>query len=171
MQSRKMACESERCSAVSDSVTPWNSPGQNAGVGSCSLLQGIFPTQGSNPGIPHCRQILCQLSHKGSPRILKWVASPSFRGSPHLPNPGIKPRYPALHVDYLPSESPGKPKNTGEGSLSPRSPGDLPDPGIERGSPSLQVDSLQTELLGQPSCPWGIFKSLIKYVAFLVRRM
>ena len=37
-------------------------PGQNTGVGSLSLLQGIFPTQGSNPGLPHCRQILCQLS-------------------------------------------------------------------------------------------------------------
>ena len=42
---------------------PWNSPGQNTGVGSLSLLQGIFPTQGSNPGLLHCRQILYQLSH------------------------------------------------------------------------------------------------------------
>ena len=45
--------------------SPWNSPGQNTGVGSLSLLQGIFPTQGSNPGLPHCRQILYQLNHKG----------------------------------------------------------------------------------------------------------
>ena len=45
--------------------SPWNSPGQNTGVGSLSLLQGIFPTQGSNPGLPHCRQILYQLSHQG----------------------------------------------------------------------------------------------------------
>ena len=52
----------------------WNSPGQNTGVGSLSLLQGIFPTQGSNPDLPHYRQILYQLSHKGSPRILEWVA-------------------------------------------------------------------------------------------------
>ena len=37
---------------------PWNSPGQNTGVGSLSLLQGIFPTQGSNLGLLHCRQIL-----------------------------------------------------------------------------------------------------------------
>ena len=36
--------------------------------------KGIFPTQGSNPGLPHCRQIVYQLSHKGSPRILEWVA-------------------------------------------------------------------------------------------------
>ena len=41
----------------------WNSPGQNTGVDSCSLLQGIFPTQGSNPCLPYCRQILYQLSH------------------------------------------------------------------------------------------------------------
>ena len=47
--------------------SPWNSPGQNTGVGSLSLLQGIFPTQGCNPGLPHHRQILYQLSHKGNP--------------------------------------------------------------------------------------------------------
>ena len=47
--------------------SPWNSPGQNTGVGSLFLLQGVFPTQGSNPGLPHCRQTLYQLSHKGSP--------------------------------------------------------------------------------------------------------
>ena len=50
--------------------SPWNSLGQNPGVGSHSLLQGIFPTQGSNPGLPHCRQILHQLSYQGSPRTL-----------------------------------------------------------------------------------------------------
>ena len=66
-------CKSKGCSVVSDSLqphgiySPWNSPGQNTGVDSLSLLQGIFPTQGSNPGLPHCRQILYQLSHKGSP--------------------------------------------------------------------------------------------------------
>ncbi|XDA90582.1 hypothetical protein R6Z07F_020184 [Ovis aries] len=56
--------------------SPWNSPGQNTGVGSGSLLQGVFPVQGSNPGLPHCRRILYQLSHRGSPRILEWVAYP-----------------------------------------------------------------------------------------------
>ena len=64
---------SESRSLGSDSLQPhglyslWNSPSQNTGVGSLSLLQGIFPTQESNPGLPHCRQILYQLSHKGSP--------------------------------------------------------------------------------------------------------
>ena len=56
--------------------SPWNSLGLNTGVGSLSLLQGIFPT-----GLPYCRQILYQLSHKGSPRILEWVAYPFSRGS------------------------------------------------------------------------------------------
>ena len=50
--------------------SPWNSPGQNTGVGSLSFLQGFFPTQGLNPGLLHCRWILYQLSHKGSPRGL-----------------------------------------------------------------------------------------------------
>ena len=54
--------------------TPWTSPGENTGVGSLSLLLGIAPTQGSNPGLLHCRRILYQTSHKGSPRILEWVA-------------------------------------------------------------------------------------------------
>ena len=56
--------------------SPWNSLGQNTGMGSLSLLQGIFPTQGLNPRLLHCRRILYQLSHKGSPRILEWVAFP-----------------------------------------------------------------------------------------------
>ena len=74
--------ESESCSVVSASLqphglySPWNSPGQNTGVSSLSLLQGIFPTQGLNPGLPDCRQILYQLSRKGSPGILEWVAYP-----------------------------------------------------------------------------------------------
>ena len=49
--------------------------------GSLSLLQGIFPTQESNPGLPHCRQILYQLSHNRSPRILEWGAYPISSGS------------------------------------------------------------------------------------------
>ena len=57
--------------------------GQNPGMGSHFLLQGIFPTQRSNPGLPHCRWILYQLNHKGSPRILEWVSYPfSSKSSP-----------------------------------------------------------------------------------------
>ena len=78
-------CES--LSVMSDSLwphvlySPWNPPGQNTGVGSHSFLQGIFPTQGLNPGRPHCRWILYQVSHQGSPRILEWVTYPFSRGS------------------------------------------------------------------------------------------
>ena len=74
--------ESESHSVMSDSLwphglySPWNSPGQNTGVGSLSLLQGIFPTQGSNPGLLHCRWVLYQVSHQENPRILEWVAYP-----------------------------------------------------------------------------------------------
>ena len=99
--------ESEVHSVMSNSVwphglhSPWNSPGQNTGVDSLSLLQGIFPTQGLNPGLPHCRWILYQLSHKGNPRILEWVAYP-FSGD--LPDTGIKPGSPALQADSLPTE-------------------------------------------------------------------
>ena len=56
--------------------SPWNSPGQNTGVGSSSLLQWIFPTQRSNSGLPHCRWIIYQLSCQGSPRMLElqtWI--------------------------------------------------------------------------------------------------
>ena len=57
-------------------------PGSSArGIFQATILEwvaipspGIFPTQGSNPGLPHCRQILYRLSHKGSPRTLEWVA-------------------------------------------------------------------------------------------------
>ena len=78
----EMQSESESHSVLSNSLQPpglyfWcNSPDQNTGVGSLSLLQGIFPAQGLNPGLLHCRRILYQLSHKGSPRILDWVAYP-----------------------------------------------------------------------------------------------
>ena len=58
---------------------PWNSPGRNTGVSSHSLLHGIFPTQGSNPGLLHCRQILYPLSHQGSPGKLEWVGHPFSR--------------------------------------------------------------------------------------------
>ena len=80
---------SEGRSVVSHSLwphgpySPWNSPGQNTGVGSLSLLQGIFPTQGLNPDLPCCRRIL---SHQGSPRILEWVAYPFSNGSSQTRN-------------------------------------------------------------------------------------
>ena len=82
--------QNESHSVVSDSLQPhglyrqWNSPGQNTRVGSLSLLQWIFPNQRLKPGLPHCRWILYQLSHKGSPRILEWVVSVIQRYSQNL---------------------------------------------------------------------------------------
>ena len=89
-------CDPMDCSPLGSSVHG-DSLGKNTGVGCRALLQGIFPTQESNPGLPHCRP------------------------------------------DSLPSEPPGKPKNTGVGSLA-----------TEQGSPALQADSLLAELPGKP---------------------
>ena len=83
----------ESHSVLSDSLqphglySPWNSLGQNTGVDSLSFLQGVFPTQGSNPGLPPYSRILYQLSHKGSPKILEWVAYPISSGSSQPRNP------------------------------------------------------------------------------------
>ena len=78
--------------------------GKNTGLGSHTLLQRIFPTQGWNPGLLYCRKILNHLSHQGSPRILEWVA--------YLSDPGIEPGSPALQADSLPAELSGKPRGT-----------------------------------------------------------
>ena len=89
---KKSDCEYVSCSVLSDSLqphglySPWDSPGQNTGVGSLSLLQGIFPNQRKNPGLLHCRQILYQLSHKGNLRTLAWVAYPFSSTSSRLRN-------------------------------------------------------------------------------------
>ena len=107
--------ESASHSVVSDSLRPhglyssWNSPHQKSGVGSLSLLQGIFPTRGWT-------QVSCiagrffffffnQLSHKGSPRILEWVAYPYSRGSSWTRNQtGVS----CIVADSLPTELSGK---------------------------------------------------------------
>ena len=138
--------ESESYSVMFDSSRPhglygpWDSPGQNTGMGRFSLLQGVFPTQGLNPGLPHCRWILYQLSHKGSPMLVShscltlydpslWTIVPQaplsmefsrqeyWSGQPFLSpgdlrNPGIEPRSFALQANSLPSEPPGKQKVT-----------------------------------------------------------
>ena len=121
-QTSFVICESH--SVVSDSLrphglySPWNSPGQDTGVDIFSLLQGIFPTQGSNPGLSHCRQILYQLSHKGSPsmvngnilnKIKESIQNEGDLGS--IPGLGISPgegkgyplQYPGLEnsMDYM----------------------------------------------------------------------
>ena len=79
--------------------SPWNSPGQNTGVGSLSLLRGIFPTQGSI-------WVGNQLSHKGSPRILEWVAYPFSSGSSQ---PRNRTRVSCTAGRFFTNELPGNP--------------------------------------------------------------
>ena len=73
-------CDPMECSPPGSSVHR-DSPGKNTGMSCHATLQGIFPTQGSNPGLLHFRRIPYCLSHHGSPRILEWVAYPFSRGS------------------------------------------------------------------------------------------
>ena len=104
-QSCLTLCDLMDCSPSGSSVHG-GSPGKNTGVGCHALLQGIFPTQGSNPVLQHCRWILYHLNHQGSPRILEGVAYPFS-----LPDLGIKPGSPAVQADSLPAELPRKPLN------------------------------------------------------------
>ena len=76
---RKESDTTEQLSLTSLNLIPWTIQSMEFSrpeywSASLSLLQGIFPTQGLNPGLPHCRQILYQLSYQGSPRILESVA-------------------------------------------------------------------------------------------------
>ena len=85
--------------------SPWNSPGHYTGVGSHSFLQGIFPTQRLNPGLPYCRWIVYCLSHGEAQEYQSGQPIPS---PGDLPNPGIEPESCALQVDSLPTELSGK---------------------------------------------------------------
>ena len=73
-------CNPMNCSLPGSGIYK-DTPGKNTGVGCHALFQRIFPTQGSNPSLPHCRQILYHLNHQGSPRTLEWVGYPFFRWS------------------------------------------------------------------------------------------
>ena len=84
-------CKPMGCNPPGSSVHG-DSPSKNNGVGCHAVLQGIFSIQGSNPGLPHCRQILYHLSHQESPWILKWVAYCVLRGPSQLRN-GTKVPY------------------------------------------------------------------------------
>ena len=136
---------------MSDSLRPhglcslWNCPGQNTGMGTLSLLHGIFPTQGSNSGLLHCRQILYQLSCKGSPRILglvsEWVKSLSR----------VRLFATLWTVAHQTPLSMGFSRQEYWSRLPFPSPGDLPNPGIEPRSPTLQADALTSEPPGKPT--------------------
>ena len=82
----------------------------------------------------------------------------SSTGPEDLPNPGTEPRSPSLQVNSLSSEPPGKPKNTGVGSLS--LPGDLSNPRVKLESPALKVDSLPAELPGNLTSTHGVPQAL-----------
>ena len=74
-------CGPMNCSPPTKLLNPWNSAGKNTRVGCHAFLQGIFPTQGSKPGLLHCRWIFYHLSHQGCTRILEWLDYPFSRGS------------------------------------------------------------------------------------------
>ena len=104
-QSCPTLCDPMDCRLPGSSVHG-HSPGKNSGVGCLALLQRIFPIQGSNPGLPHCRQILYQLNHR---EALEYWSGWPIPSALDLPNPGINMGSPALQADSLPTELSGKP--------------------------------------------------------------
>ena len=130
-------------------------PGKSAGLDCHFLLQGIFPTQESNLGLPHCRQTLYRLSHQGLKQILIVVQTKAIHKAKCICVCVVDSVMSdsswlyGLQLTRLlcPWHSPGK--NIGVGLPFP-SPGDLPYPRIEPGSPALQVDSLLFEPGGKP---------------------
>ena len=142
-------------------------------MGSCSLLQEIFPTQGLNPGFLHCRWILYHLRHQWSPRILEWVAYPFSRGSSW---PRNRTKVSCITGRFFTNWDTGKtqwrlllshlshvllcvtPWTIQSRILQGRIPrwiafpypGNLSNPGIKNRSPALQVDYLPAEPQGKP---------------------
>ena len=87
-------------------LCPQNSQCKNTGVGSHSLLQGIFPTQGLSPGLLHCRWIL---QHPATRKAQEYWNGQPIPSTGDLPDTGIEPSSPVLQADSLPVELPGKP--------------------------------------------------------------
>ena len=116
--------ESESLSVISDCLqahglySPWNSSGQNTGeLGSHSLLQGLFPTQGSNPGLLHCRWIFY---HRSTREAQEYWSGQPIPSPVDLPDPGIEPKSPALQADFSSAELPMKPMINLENVLKSR---------------------------------------------------
>ena len=122
---------------------PWDSPGNSPGVDCHFFLQGIFPTQGSNPGLPHCTQTLYRLSHQGSQKVKSlsrvWLFSTPW------------------NVDRQAPLSMGFSRQQYWSGWPFPSPGDFPNPGIEPESPTLQVDTLSSEPPGKLLVDWLIY--------------
>ena len=111
-------CDPMHCSQPGFSVCG-DSLGKNTGLGCHALLQGIFPIQGSNPGLPHCRQILYHLSHQGSPRFPG--ESEVAQSCPTLCDPWT--------IAHQAPPSMGLSRQERWSGLSCPPPGELPDPG------------------------------------------
>ena len=126
------------CSLPGSSV-PGDSPGKNTGVDFPSLLQRIFLTQRSNPGLPYFRQTLYHLSHQERKPTKYCVESLSY---PTLCDPT------RLLCPW------GFSRQEYWSGLPCPALGDLPNPGINLGSPALQADSLPAELPGKPPTEW-----------------
>ena len=130
-------------------LCPWDFPGKNTGVGSCPRLQGIFPSQGSNLGFPHCRQILYCLSHQRSPEVYRYSCKLGMRSDLIscclCPFPFFSPILSSrhcqwlIHIALMHSESAAKNSHTsissaiGEGMIP--SPGGCPKSQIPRYDP------------------------------------
>ena len=131
-------------------MTPWNSPGQNTGVGSLFTLQGFFPTQGLYPGLLHCSQILYQLSHKGS-LLLKLDSKLKHNFQTVV---CVCWSLSCVGLCDLMGQAPlstGFSRQEYSSGLSCPSPGDLPNPGTEAGSSASQANSLPTKPPGSSS--------------------
>ena len=118
-----------------------DSPGKNTGVGRHALLQGIFPTQESNPGLSCCRQIFLLTEPPEKPKNTGMGSLSLLQGN--LSKPGIKLGSPALQMDSLPAELPGKPlSNTIFCSKKPEPLEEMVDSWAKSGKEQLSLDCL-----------------------------
>ena len=125
-------------------LCPWHTPGKNTGMGCHFLLQGIFPTQETNPGLLHCWQ---RLLPSGRPWAIREVQK---RELPCESESHVRLFVTPWTIIYQAPWSLGFSRQEYWSGLPFPSPGDLPNPGIEPRSPSLQADSLPSEPPGKP---------------------
>ena len=137
----------------------WNFQGKNTGVGCHVLLQGIFPTQGSNMGLLHHRQILYRLSCQRSPQ---------FSSAQSLSN--VRLFATPWTVAHQAPLSMGFPRQEYWSGLPFPFPGDLSDPGIKATSSALAVGSLPLSHEGSPTEVLESFKNFIKNVYLFIRK-
>ena len=134
------------CDPMDCSLCPWNFPGKSTGVGCHFLLQGIFLTQGSNPGLLHCTQILYHWATREAHSIYKESESEVTQSCPTLCNPMGS----SLH--QAPPSMGFSGQEYWRGLPFP-SPGNLPNPGIKPRSSALRAAALTSEPPGKPDRP------------------